>query len=78
MVGWLTSIPADSSHTHASPLTRLATALSNRNRTGSANAFNFAASSAAASLDSGSRTSGAVTHAATPETGRSCFDTRRY
>ena len=78
MVGWLTSIPAEMSQTHASPLMWLATELNSRNLAGSARALSFTAISAAASTDSGSRTNGANAHADTSVNGRDDLDIHRY
>lgn len=77
MVGWLTSMPADRSHTQDSPPVWLATTLSRRSRTGSEIAFSFAASSVAAAIDSGSRASGANSQDDTFVNG-SDFDTHQY
>ena len=63
MVGWDTSKSPEMSHTQASPPAWLATKLNRRSRTGSANALSLAATSVAASVDSGSRTTGAYRHA---------------
>jgi len=78
MVGWLTSIPAEMSQTHASPPMWLATELNSRNLTGSARALSFTAISAAASTDSGSRTNGANAQADASVNGRGDLDTYRY
>jgi hypothetical protein len=78
MVGWLNSIPADRSHTHASPPAWLATTLSSRSRTGSESAFNLAANSTAASADNGSCANGATSQPDTSINGSSDFDTHLY
>jgi hypothetical protein len=78
MVGWLNSIPADRSHTHASPPAWLATTLSRRSRIGSDNAFNLPANSIAASADNGSRANGATSQPDTPINGSSDFDIHLY
>ncbi len=78
MVGWLTSIPADKSHTQASPPVWLATTLSRRNRTGSDSAFSVAANWAAASAESGSRTRGTNAHCGSSVNDRNDFDTHLY
>jgi hypothetical protein len=61
------------SHTHASPPARLATELSRRSRTGSANALNFAAISTDAATVSGSAANGAM-----QQSGPLDFDMCRY
>ena len=78
MVGWVSSIPADRSQTHASPPVWLATTLSSRNRTGSERAFSLTANSAAASAVSGSRANGATAHFDTSVNDNFDFGTRRY
>lgn len=77
MVGCETTKPAEMSQTQDSPPARLAIALSNWSRTGSASALSFTASSAAASADNGSASNGADSQQLSVVWAR-YFDTDRY